>query len=56
MDATKDLEHMAAIDFATGAKLLSLILDNPQDFTYRCIYYEWGTQLRVSYLACLGGN
>ena len=56
MDATKDLEHMAAIDFATGAKLLSLVLDNPQDFTYRCIYYEWGTQLRVPHLACLGGN
>ena len=47
---------MAVIDFATGEKLLSLSLDNPQDFTYRCVYYEWGTQLRVPHLACLGGN
>lgn len=38
--ATKDLEYMAVIDFATGEKLLSLTLDNPQDFTYRCVYYE----------------
>ena len=38
--ATKDLEYMAVIDFATGEKQLSLTLDNPQDFTYRCVYYE----------------
>jgi len=38
--ATKDLEYMAVIDFATGEKQLSLTLDNPQDFTYRCVYFE----------------
>ena len=38
--ATKDNEYMAVIDFATGEKLLSITLDNPQDFTYRCVYYE----------------
>ena len=38
--ATKDSEYMAVIDFATGEKLLSITLDNPQDFTYRCVYYE----------------
>jgi len=38
--ATKDLEYMAVIDFATGEKQLSLTLDNPQGFTYRCVYYE----------------
>ncbi|MDO4796798.1 MAG: aryl-sulfate sulfotransferase [Coriobacteriales bacterium] len=38
--ATKDNEYMAVIDFATGKKLLSITLDNPQDFTYRCVYFE----------------
>ena len=38
--ATKDNEYMAVIDFATGEKLLSITLDNPQDFTYRCVYYD----------------
>ena len=38
--ATKDNEYMAVIDFATGKKLLSVKLDNPQDFTYRCAYFE----------------
>ncbi len=38
--ATKDNEYMAVIDFATGEKLLSVKLDNPQDFTYRCTYFE----------------
>lgn len=38
--ATKDAEYMAVMDFATGEKLLSVTLDNPQDFTYRCVYYE----------------
>ena len=38
--ATKDNEYMAVIDFATGKKLLSVKLDNPQDFTYRCVYFE----------------
>ena len=38
--ATKDLEYMAVIDFATGEQLLSVTLDNPQDFTYRCVYFE----------------
>ena len=38
--ATKDPEYMAVIDFATGEQLLSVTLDNPQDFTYRCVYFE----------------
>ena len=38
--ATKDNEYMAVIDFATGKKLLSVTLDDPQDFTYRCVYFE----------------
>ncbi len=25
---------------ATGEQLLSVTLDNPQDFTYRCVYFE----------------
>ena len=38
--ATKDNEYMAVIDFATGEKLMSVKLDNPQDFTYRCVYFD----------------
>ena len=38
--ATKDNEYMSVIDFATGEKLLSVTQDDPQNFTYRCVYYE----------------
>ena len=38
--ATKDLEYMSVIDFATGEKQLSITLDDPQQFTYRCVYFD----------------
>ena len=38
--ATKDNEYMSVVDFATGEKLLSVTQDDPQNFTYRCVYYE----------------
>lgn len=38
--ATKDNEYMSVIDFATGEKLLSVTQDDPQNFTYRCVYFE----------------
>ena len=40
--ATTDDECMSVIDFATGEKLLSVRLGNPQNITYRCVYYESG--------------
>ena len=38
--ATKGNEYMSVIDFATGEKLLSVTQDDPQNFTYRCVYFE----------------
>lgn len=38
--ATKDNEYLSVIDFATDEKLLSVTQDDPQNFTYRCVYYE----------------
>ncbi len=38
--ATRDLECMSVVDFSTGEKLMSVSLDEPFDFTYRCVYYE----------------
>ncbi|MBQ6442752.1 MAG: aryl-sulfate sulfotransferase [Lachnospiraceae bacterium] len=38
--AAKDADCMSVVDFSTGDTLLNVTLDNPQDFTYRCVYYE----------------
>ena len=38
--ATKDNVYMSVIDFATGKTLLSVTQNDPQNFTYRCVYYE----------------
>ena len=38
--ATKDNEYMSVIDFSTDEKLLSVTQNDPQNFTYRCVYYE----------------
>lgn len=38
--ATTDNECMSVIDFATGEKLMSVKLGDPQNLTYRCVYYE----------------
>ncbi|MBR2547905.1 MAG: aryl-sulfate sulfotransferase [Eubacterium sp.] len=38
--ATTDDECMSVIDFATGEKKMSVRLGNPQNITYRCVYYE----------------
>lgn len=38
--ATKDLRCMSVIDGAAGKELLSVSIDDPKDFTYRCVYYE----------------
>lgn len=38
--ATKDNDCMSVVDFSTGDTLMKVKLANPQDFTYRCVYYE----------------
>lgn len=38
--ATRDNDCMTVVDFSTGDALLTVKLANPQDFTYRCVYYE----------------
>ena len=38
--ATTDAECMSVIDFATGKKLMNVTLGDPQNITYRCVYYE----------------
>ena len=38
--ATTDSECMSVIDFSTGKKLMSVTLDDPQNITYRCVYYK----------------
>ncbi len=38
--AVRDPECMSVYDFAKGKKLLSVTLDDPQDITYRCVYYD----------------
>ncbi len=35
-----DSECMSVMDFGTGEKLMSVVLDNKNNFTYRCAYYE----------------
>ena len=31
---------MSVYDFAADKELISVELKNPQNFTYRCVYYE----------------
>jgi len=38
--ATTDAECMSVIDTSTGEKLLNVTLGDPQNLTYRCVYYE----------------
>ena len=38
--ATKDPVCMSVYDFAADKELISVELGNPQNFTYRCVYYE----------------
>lgn len=38
--ATKDLTCMSVVDGAAGEELLSVSIDDPQNFTYRCVYCE----------------
>ncbi len=38
--AENDAECMCVYDFAAGEKLLSVVLNDPKNFTYRCVYYE----------------
>ena len=38
--ATKDAKCMSVYDFSAGKELLSITLDNPQNITYRCVYYD----------------
>lgn len=38
--ATTDNECMSVFDRMTREKLMSVTLENPQDITYRCVYYE----------------
>ena len=35
-----DAVCMSVYDFATNKELMSLTLDMPQNYTYRCVYYE----------------
>ena len=35
-----DSECMSVYDFFSGEKLLSVVLENHNNFTYRCVYYE----------------
>ena len=38
--AMNDNECMSVHDFSTGKKLMSVTLENPVNFTYRCVYYD----------------
>ena len=38
--ATTDNECMSVLDISTGNKLMSVTLEDPDNITYRCIYYE----------------
>ena len=38
--ATKDKDCMSVWDMAKGKALMTVTLDNPTDYTYRCVYYE----------------
>ncbi len=38
--ATKDAECMSVHDYAAGKKLMSVVLENPKNVTYRCVYYD----------------
>lgn len=35
-----DAVWMCVYDFATDTELIRMTLDNPQNFTYRCVYFE----------------
>lgn len=39
-DQTGAYDSFGLEGFAPGEKPLSITLDNPQDFTYRCVYYD----------------
>ena len=38
--ATTDAECMSVYDFSTGEELMNVTLGDPQNITYRCVYYE----------------
>lgn len=38
--ATKDQICMSVYDFKEKKELMSIALDNPKNFTYRCVYYD----------------
>ncbi len=38
--AVRDPECMSVYDFSKGKKLMSITLENPQNVTYRCVYYD----------------
>ena len=38
--ATTDNECMSVLDASTGKKLMSVMLGDPENITYRCVYYE----------------
>ncbi len=38
--AMKDAVCMSVHDFSEGKELMSVALDEPQNFTYRCVYYD----------------
>ena len=38
--ATTDAECMTVLDNSTGEKLMNVTLGDPQNITYRCVYYE----------------
>ncbi len=38
--ATKDKDCMSVWDMTKGTALMTVTLDNPTDYTYRCVYYE----------------
>ena len=38
--STKDADCMTVIDADEGVKKMTVTLENPDNFTYRCVYYE----------------
>ena len=38
--ATKDKDCMSVWDMTSGKPLMTVTLENPTDYTYRCVYYE----------------
>ncbi len=38
--ATKDPVCMSVFDLSEGKELISVALENPKNFTYRCVYYD----------------